>query len=306
MGTAREAAGRILLAELELDEPGVDALLDLAGEVLGAERTQRCVELAAKARLSRRVYELAQVAALVRGTQIIGPDWWTRPHPVPFDRRDTEWEPVSPDEWLARDSSADDGPDWRTTLWELGGWIADDVAEANWGPFVDELDANSSQPLDRFPAPAGAVSGEWVNVRFEPGGSVEAVIEPRSDGTLGTRLIGDNLHSAPAEVWWAWSAHSGRYASCRLPNEDPDAYAQPVEQPLAGRLWQLGAQVGFPSDLLGPGWVTLADVCTAAERLDFSRRSMDGPQHDWHSHVDAFIDGVPVRHVGLCRLGLDD
>jgi hypothetical protein len=33
---------------------------------------------------------------------------------------------------------------------------------------------------------------------------------------------------------------------------------------------------------------------------------MDGPQHDWHSHVDAFIDGVPVRHVGLCRLGLDD
>ena len=96
-------------------------------------------------------------------------------------------------------------PSWHSAILDLGNWIADDAAVAAWGPLVDEVDLNDPNAIDRIQnLPSDAEVGKRVTAHFDAGGVVDAVVEEREGGVLGTRLVGKSRYSTPADVNWGW------------------------------------------------------------------------------------------------------
>jgi hypothetical protein len=79
-GEAKRLLGLAVLTE--------EALFELAGVALGAERAARCLELARLAPLTDRSWATSAIAALIVGTRTLGTDWWSTVHrELAVDRR---------------------------------------------------------------------------------------------------------------------------------------------------------------------------------------------------------------------------
>ena len=129
--TRRFAAGEVKRV-LGIVDPTADRLFAKARTVLGADRASRCLELARLAPLSRRWVPTSAIAALVAGTADMGPEWWTRSHEELAENR--LWtERGIPDRLLTVGHDDPKTEDGGSCLALLGGWIADDAADKQWG-----------------------------------------------------------------------------------------------------------------------------------------------------------------------------
>lgn len=276
---ARNQARELIRSLLGEERPTVPVLVERAGAVLGAERTERCLELVRWAPLTRRSSELASLAGLVVGTEDLGVDWWER-------GRGAKLPP--PDEVLRSCTAIEPWTD-LTALEMLAAWIADDAADAVWGPAVAFADLNSWQAEDRFPLPPGAQVGQRLVVAFDAGGRLDAVVVQRADGALGSNLDFASLrYSRPAEAQWSWGVAAG-LGPHPLPGEYPDPYAESVEPAAAEPLRQWALRHGATVDQVGPPWRRRGDVIAAIERVDWMWRS--GEWFAWWRAVAALSDG---------------
>ncbi|MDR8412493.1 hypothetical protein MTP10_27660 [Nonomuraea sp. 3-1Str] len=266
---------RDLLGE---ERPTAETLVGDARAELGDERVDRCLDLALGAALTRRSAELAAVAALVVGTRDLGTQWWgrTRGGKLP-----------APDEVLGTALAIEPWTD-LTALEMLAAWIADDTADALWGPPVAEVDLNSWQAEDRFALPEAARPGERLVVHFDAGGRLDAVVTRRPDEELGSNLDFHSLrYSRPAEAQWSWGVAAG-LGPHRLPGEDPDPYAREVEEDAAGILRDWAVRHGATLEQVGEPWRTVGDVVAAIERADWMWRS--GEWFGWWRGASALVD----------------
>ncbi|MFC6087121.1 hypothetical protein [Sphaerisporangium aureirubrum] len=280
---ARIEARRLIRDLLGDDHPKAGPLLGRARAALGDPRAYRCVELAQGAPLIRRSAELAAIAGLLVGTEILGRDWWAtgRSGKIP-----------SPDEALAAAMGIDPWTD-LTVLEMLAAWIADDTADQDWGTPVARVDLNSWQPEDRIPLPRDAAPGTQLVVGFDAGGRVDAIVLERPDGTLGSNLDFATLrYSRPAEAQWSWGVAAG-LGPHALPGEDPDPYTVTVDPEVAETLRRWALRHGATTELVGTRWQAKGDVVTAVERVDWVWRS--GEWFAWWRATSALLGGDPVQ-----------
>ena len=284
------ARGRALLLEhLGFEEPSVASLLEAAHEVLGSERTGRCVELVQITLPTQRYQGLSALAALVVGTRELGAEWWTLPHRHPVTRLHREG-PITPDQRLAANPRAAE-PAWRSTILDLGDWIADDAAVAAWGPLVEEVDLNDPNAIDRIRnLPAGAEARQRLTAHFDAGGVVDAVVEEREGGHLGTRLVGKSRYSTPAEVSWGWGVALPAPGPFPLPDDPESVYGAVVDPEVAERLRAEALGFGWSPDDIGPPWVTRGDVCAALARLDWPWLEGTGNTLPWGKAAAELVD----------------
>ncbi len=284
------ARGRALLLEhLGFEEPTVSSLLGAADGVLGRERAVRCVELVQRMQPTQRYQGLSSLAALVMGTRELGSDWWTVPHRDPVTRLHREG-PITPDQRLAAGPSPDE-PAWRSPILELGHWIADDAAVAAWGPLVDEVDLNDPNAIDRIRnLPADAKVRQRLTAHFDAGGVVDAVVEEREGGVLGTRLVGQSRYSTPAEVEWAWGVALRAPGPFPLPDDPESLYGSAVEPAGAERLRAEALGFGWSPDDVGPPWTTRGDVCAALARLDWPWLDGAAATSQWGREAAELVD----------------
>jgi hypothetical protein len=278
---------RLLKALLGLDEATVPALLGISEVVLGRERTARCTAAVRAHKLTRRAYGLACLAALVVGTKQLGEAWWQRPHHR--SDRPGQWDDgPAPDAVLEGGFVVPSGAEMPLAL--LQWWIADDAADALWGPPVDFVDLNSQRVADRIVLPPHARAGERLVASFDPGSRIDVDVVADEAGVLGSRLDLDSIRDAPpATAWWAWAtcAWSGLQ---RLPGESGahDPYAASVD-PVASRLLRTWAAAhGVAEEDLGAAWRSTGDAAEALARADTGRRF---GFFDWGRAVTALIDG---------------
>lgn len=284
------ARGREIVLDLLGVEPDVSALIDAADGCLGVERSRRCVDLVRDMALSQRHRGLSAMAALVMGTRELGVGWWSRPREDPIRSRPRQPAAVTPDQRLAAHSV--DSRDWSSPVVELGWWIADDVAEAQWGPLVDEVDLNDPRGVDRVRhIPADAVPGQRVTVSFDPGSVIDAVVEVRDEGVLGTRLVDDVRFSAPAELDWAWAVSIAPPGPFPLAGDSPMTYGAAVDPQEADRLRGEASSWGWPQYDLGPPWRTRADLCAALARLGWPWLNGLARSHEWEKAARRLLDG---------------
>ena len=197
---ARTEARRLIRDLLGEERPDAAVLLREAGTVLGADRVERCVELARGAPLTRRSTELAALAGLLVGTRELGEEWW---------RRERGGKLPAPDEVLRTSTAIDPWTD-LTVLEMLAAWIADDAADGAWGRPFAVTDLNSWQAEDRVELPEDATPGQRLVVSFDAGGRLDAVVLRRPDDELGSNLDFDSLrYSRPAEAQWSWGVAAG-------------------------------------------------------------------------------------------------
>jgi hypothetical protein len=280
---ARTEARRLTLDLLGEATPTAGPLLSRARAVLGDHRAYRCVELAQGAPLIRRCAELAALAGLVVGTEIVGPDWWStgRSGKIP-----------APDEALAAAMGIDPWTD-LTVLEMLAAWIADDTADEAWGAPVAIVDLNSWQAEDRFPLPADAAPGMLMVLAFDSGGRLDAVVLERPDGSLGSNLDFASLrYSRPAEAQWSWGVAAG-LGPHALPGEDPDPYTATVDAETAEALRRWALRHGATTELVGTRWQAKGDVVAAIERVDWMWRS--GEWFAWWRAASALVGGDPAQ-----------
>ncbi|NUW31043.1 hypothetical protein HTZ77_06360 [Nonomuraea sp. SMC257] len=275
---ARTEARRVVSNLLGAERPTAEALVADARAELGDERTGRCLDLALGAGLTRRSAELAAVAALLVGTRDLGAQWWGRP-------RGGKLPP--PDEVLGTAVAIEPWTD-LTALEMLAAWMADDAADAVWGPPVAEVDLNSWQAEDRFDLPGGVRPGDRLVVHFDAGGRLDAVVTRRPDDELGSNLDFQSLrYSRPAEAQWSWGVAAG-LGPHRLPGEDPDPYAREVDADAARILRDWAVRHGATLEQAGEPWRTVGDVVAAIERADWMWRS--GEWFGWWRGASALVD----------------
>ncbi|MBN6054382.1 hypothetical protein JYK22_20750, partial [Nonomuraea sp. RK-328] len=263
---------------LGAERPTAEALVGDARAELGDERTGRCLDLALGASLTRRSAELAAIAALVVGTRDLGAQWWGRSRGGKLP---------APDEVLVTAVAIEPWTD-LTALEMLAAWMADDAADALWGPPVAEVDLNSWQAEDRFVLPDGARPGDRLVVHFDAGGRLDAVVTRRVDDELGSNLDFHSLrYSRPAEAQWSWGVAAG-LGPHRLPDEDPDPYAREVDADAAGILRDWAVRHGATLEQVGEPWRTVGDVVAAIERADWMWRS--GEWFGWWRGASALVD----------------
>src|ERR1700681_991010 len=82
-------AAETALRYLNVDDLSPVSLFNLAGEVLGLDRTERILTLVRLSPLSRRSHALAEAAALILGARDLGNHWWTQQHQSLTD--DRQW-----------------------------------------------------------------------------------------------------------------------------------------------------------------------------------------------------------------------
>jgi len=284
------ARGRALLVEhLGLEQGDVAALLQAATNVIGTDRTGRCVELVQLMRPTQRYQGLSALAALVVGTRELGADWWGQPHRHPVTRLHREG-PVTPDQRLAA-LPPEDEPPGQSTILDLGNWIADDAAVAAWGPLVDEVDLNDPNAIDRIAnLPSDAAVGQRLTAHFDSGGVVDAVVEERDAGVLGTRLVGKSRYSTPADVHWGWGVALPAPGPFPLPGDPESVYGAPVDPERAERLRTEAVAFGWSPDDVGAPWTTRGDVCAALARLDWPWLDGTGATQEWARATEELVD----------------
>jgi hypothetical protein len=284
------ARGRALVLEhLGLDEPTVPALLAVADDVLGTERVARCVELIQAMRFTQRYQGLAALASLVVGTRELGAEWWTLPHRDPVTRLHRDG-PITPDERLVEVPPPAE-PSWHSAILDLGHWISDDAAVAAWGPLVDEVDLNDPNAIDRIQnLPPDAEVGKRVTAHFDVGGVVDAVVEERDGGVLGTRLVGKSRYSTPADVNWGWGVALAAPGPFPLPGDPESVYGAAVDPERAEKLRAEALAFGWAADDVGGPWITRGDVCAALARLDWPWLEGDGDAQQWAKATEELID----------------
>ena len=291
------ARGRAILAERLGLEPDVRDLLAAADEVLGLSRAGRCISLVEHMKLTQRYHGLSAIAALVSGTRLLGEAWWSRPYQPPVAGSKTTPQSGTPDDRL-RAAEPSDQRSWPATVVALGHWIADDAAVAAWGPLVDDVDLNDPRSVDRIKRlPSNAVVGQRITAHFDTGGVVDADVEERDGGALGTSLdIESSRYSDPAEVDWAWAVALPPPGPFPLPGEKPDPYSRAVDSTLAAELHDQGLGLGWSTDELGSPWQTRGDVCAALARLDWpwSDWSGNGKKRPWLRAIEELIDGADL------------
>ncbi|MCG5214084.1 hypothetical protein [Streptosporangium sp. KLBMP 9127] len=276
---ARSQARRLVNDLFGEEQPTGGALVGEARAALGAERTARCAELARWAPLTRRSAELASLASLLVGTRDLGSGWWERGRGVKLP---------APDEVLATSTAIEPWTD-LTVLEMLAAWIADDAADARWGPAVATADLNSWQAEDRIELPEGAEPEQRLVVGFDAGGRLDAVVVRRADEELGSNLDFASLrYSPPAEAQWSWGVAAG-LGPHPLPGEEPDPYAEPVEPGAAEPLRAWALRHGATVEQAGPPWRFKGEVIAAIERVDWMWRS--GEWFAWWRAVSALVDG---------------
>ncbi|MGW4665112.1 hypothetical protein [Streptosporangium sandarakinum] len=279
---ARTEARRLVTSLLGTERPQAGALLREAEAALGAGRVEHCVELARGAPLTRRSTELSAVAALLVGTRDLGEEWWRRPRGDKLP---------APDEALAAATAIDPWTD-LTVLEMLAAWIADDAADEVWGPPAASADLNSWQAEDRVGLPPDAEPGRRLVVAFDAGGRLDALVVRRPDGELGSNLDFASLrYSRPAEAQWSWGVAAG-LGPHRL-EEDPDPYAEPVDDAAARTLRAWALDNGASAGQVGEPWRTRGDVVAAVDRVDWMWRS--GEWFAWWRAVSALVDGDADR-----------
>jgi hypothetical protein len=186
-------------------EPTTDALLDRLSRQVGPHEVDVVVAAVRRSPLDRRHYSLAGIAAASLAIDYLGASWWHEPRKC----TNTTGEPGddrSPALFLRSEigsTSIDSEPSYPGEV--LGNWAADDVADHLWEPPVAYVDINSRQPVDRVPAPPNSRPGDRLLLAWDPGCRIEAVVEVRDTGTLGTRLDGDLRYSPTADLWWNWA-----------------------------------------------------------------------------------------------------
>ncbi|TDD04428.1 hypothetical protein E1292_19160 [Nonomuraea deserti] len=275
---ARTEARRVVRNLLGEERPTAPALIDGVRPVLGDERTDRTLELALGASLTRRSAELAAIAALLVGTRELGAEWWTRP-------RGGKLPP--PDEVVRTAVAIEPWTD-LTALEMLAAWIADDAADQLWGRPAAQVDLNSWQAEDRFRLPPGVKPGQRLVVHFDAGGRLDAVVTRRADDDLGSNLDFHSLrYSRPAEAQWSWGVAAG-LGPHRLPGEHPDPYAREVSAAASGVLRDWAVRHGATREQLGERWETVGDVVAAIERVDWMWRS--GEWFGWWRGASALVD----------------
>lgn len=275
---ARNQARQLIRDLLGEERPAVPSLVRHAREALGDERTDRCLDLVRWAPLTRRSSELAALAGLLIGTRELGADWWERP-------RDGKRPP--PHEVLHSNLAVEPWTD-LTVLEMLAAWIADDAADAVWGPPAASVDLNSWQAEDRFTLPPGVRPGRRLVVHFDAGGRLDAVVTRRADDELGSNLDFHSLrYSRPAEAQWSWGVAAG-LGPHRLPGEKPDPYARRVDPEAARILRDWALRHGATAGQIGPRWDTVGDVVSAIERVDWMWRS--GEWFGWWRGASALVD----------------
>lgn len=191
-------------------EPTADALLARLASQLGPSEIGPILEGIRHSSPDRREYAVAGVAAASLAMDHLGSGWWTtRRHR--FNLAELPEDDGSPADLIRSRprlrQPGETGPWIDPPAEVLGYWAEDDVADHLWGQPVAYVDMNSSQPVDRVPAPASARVGDRLVLTFDPGSRIDAVVERRLDGTLGTRLDMNSLRSSPpADLWWNWLA----------------------------------------------------------------------------------------------------
>ncbi|TDD22116.1 hypothetical protein [Nonomuraea diastatica] len=275
---ARTEARRVVRNLLGEERPTAPALIDGVRPVLGDERTDRTLELALGASLTRRSAELAAIAALLVGTRELGVEWWTR----------TRGGKLPPPDEVVRTAVAIEPWTDLTALEMLAAWIADDAADQLWGRPVAQVDLNSWQAEDRFRLPPEVKPGQRLVVHFDAGGRLDAVVTRRADDDLGSNLDFHSLrYSRPAEAQWSWGVAAG-LGPHRLPGEHPDPYAREVPAAASGVLRGWAMRHGATREQLGERWETVGDVVAAIERVDWMWRS--GEWFGWWRGASALVD----------------
>jgi hypothetical protein len=204
-------------------EPTVAALLDRLSLQVGPQEVDAVVAVVRRGPFDRRPYSLAGVAAASLAMDYLGADWWqeTRSRPSLIGVLADNCPPAT----LLRSEHEIGSPTARATSpWSgaelLGLRAADDVAVHLWGAPVDYVDLNSGQPVDRVPAPENSRPGDRILLAWDPGCRIEAVVEKRGAGKLGTMLDGELRYSPPADLLWDW-ATATELDQHRLPDEPP-------------------------------------------------------------------------------------
>jgi hypothetical protein len=314
-----EKTRRFALAQIKrvlgMAEPTTDRLFAKARTVLGQDRANQILELARLARLSDRWMSVSALAALVAGTQALGPEWWTRPHEALTPTR--TWETLGiPEALLAAghgDLATEDG---GSCLALLGLWIADDAADNDWGRPTDRIDMNDPRSVGVVAAPAAASAGDRFTVGFAPGARVwvdvvdldadaeGAVGEARGAGgavgaggasgrpRLASRLAERKYHDV-ALVQSAWSIATAT-GPIRLPGEmagrSSDPFAAHLDHDASRRLFQWAVANGENARELAGPWRTKDALWTARLRLGLPY-SRPGAWLMFDDAVVAAIDG---------------
>jgi hypothetical protein len=308
--TRRFAAGEVKRV-LGIVDPTADRLFAKARTVLGVERAHRCLELAQLAPLSRRWVPASAIAALVAGTADLGAEWWTRPHEELTERRQWTARGV-PDALLAAGHDDPETDDGGSCLAVLGGWIADDAADKQWGRPIDRVDVTNPQVDGRVVLPKGASAGDRLTAAFAPGGRVWVdVVErdadagsrtaPRTAGParLGSRLA-ERVYHDVAQVRSAWSIATAT-GPIRLPGEmagrSSDPFAAQIDHDVSRRLFDWVVANGVTAQHLGGRWRTKDALWTARYRLGLPYGRPGG----WYTFDDAVVAMVDDDREALAE-----
>lgn len=302
-----EKTRRFALAQVKrvlgMAEPTTDRLFAKARTVLGQDRANQCLELARMARLSDRWMPVSALAALVAGTQSLGPDWWTRPHEALSLTR--TWELLEiPDALLAAGHGDPASEEGGSCLPLLGIWITDDAADNEWGRPLGRVDANDPRTAGRVAVPAGASPGDRFTVIFAPGGRmwVDVVdLDVDAEGTpsgalgrprLGSRLAERKYHDvALVRSGWTIATATG---SIRLPGEvagrSSDPFSAQLDHDASRRLFQWAVANGENARALAGPWRTKDALWSARLRLGLPY-TRPGAWITFDDAVIAAIDG---------------
>lgn len=144
----------------------------------------------------------------------------------------------APDTLLDAGHGDEETEDSGSCLALLGGWIADDAADKEWGRPVDRVDMSDPRVDGRVTLPEGVSVGDRLTASFAPGGRVwvdvverdgaaspEAGRRGRGRSRLGSRLAERWYHEV-AEVRSAWSMATAT-GPIRLPGETAGRASDP-------------------------------------------------------------------------------
>ena len=303
--TRRFSAGEVKRL-LGITEPTVDRLFARARAVLGQDRADRCLQLARLAVLTRRWVPTSAIAALIVGTAELGREWWAQPHQELAPSRLWSVRGV-PDTilWSVRvDSEMEDS---GSCLAALGGWIADDAADKQWGRPVDRIDIKDPRVDGRIALPDGARAGDRLTAIVSAGGRVWVdVLERNAEGgagqgggrsRLGSRLAERTYHDA-AQVRSAWTIATAT-GPLRLPGEVAGRMSDPfgahVDADVSRRLHGWALSNGATAQQLGVPWRTKDALWTARFRIGLPY----GTPGPWASFDDAVAAVVDDDRAGL-------
>jgi hypothetical protein len=308
----RQRATEMLSVLLGISRASTENLFDLASQVLGPSRTERCLDLSRLARLSRRWAATAAVAEFIAGTRLLGQTWWERPHlemVIGKDRgaqhRVIRWEDRgTPDAYLARPQPPDHGVRGPTILESVGYWIQDDTADHQWGRPVDYVDLNDPAAEDRIILPADAKPGNRFVASFDPGSRVWVDIvqwdqpDPRAEergnrrGLVGSKL-GEHDICDVSDAGWAWSVAID-VGPVHLPGEEAggasDPFAEQLDPGVASQLWEWATSHEDDASKIGNPWRTKADLWSARFRLGLPWHR-NGNWHLFDQASRAAVDG---------------